>query len=159
MPWAQSPGHVCKEQPLDRVAVTGEHLGDVRDVVEADEPVGHDEAALRDVGACRRQRDGRLQARDVVVAEVADDGSSLRHRRLSLREREEARARAHEAVPPEPALLHRLEQERPGAALPAHAEVGPEWSEEVGVDVCRDRHGKQKRPSGGRSSSGTGFGP
>ena len=58
---------------LDRVAIAGEHFGEVRDMVETDEAVGHDEAALREVGAVRRQRDGRLQPRDMVVADVADD--------------------------------------------------------------------------------------
>ena len=43
-------------------------------VVEAHERVGDDEPALRQVGPVGGERHRRLERRDVVVAEVADDG-------------------------------------------------------------------------------------
>src|SRR5436305_7718304 len=95
------------EQPgsVDRVA--DEHLGHAARVVEADEQLRHDEAALREPGPLSRERHGRLEARDDVVADVADDRPP---ERLGLREVDDPRAPADERVAPEPAPLHRLEQ-------------------------------------------------
>ena len=58
------------------------------------------------------QRHRRLELRDVVVADVADDGQSERLRLVQL---DEPRAGADEGVAPEPTLLDRLEQERAAA--------------------------------------------
>ena len=61
-------------EPLrDLGRVAGEHLGDAGGVVEADERVGDDEAALGQAGPGLRERHGRLELGDVVVAEVAHD--------------------------------------------------------------------------------------
>ena len=62
--------------------IAGQHLGRAAAVVEADERLGDDEAALGQVGAVRGQRHRRLQLRDVVVGEVADDGHVQRFRLL-----------------------------------------------------------------------------
>ena len=56
-------------------------------MVEAQEQVGDDEAALRQRGPGVRKGDGRLDPRDVVVAEVADDRLAAR---LGLLERAHA---------------------------------------------------------------------
>ena len=83
-----------------------------------DEHVGDDEAALRQVGPLVRKRHGRLELRDVVVAEIADD---RRRRLLGLLEGDEPRAAADEGVPAEPSLLDRLEQEARGSRAGAGA--------------------------------------
>ena len=88
------------EPARDLVRVAGEHLRRPGAVVEADERLGDDEAALREPVAVRGERHGRLELGDVVVGEVAD------HRqpeRLGLVERHEPRARAHPRAPTEPA--------------------------------------------------------
>src|SRR4029077_7621805 len=54
--------------------------------------------------------------------------------RLGLLERDKLRARADEAVTPEPSALDRLEQERAGRVL-AQAEVGADRREEVGWEL------------------------
>ena len=108
--------------------VAAEHLGHPEPVVEADEHVGDDEAALGQVASLVRHRHGRLEPRRMLVAEVADDRLPAR---LRLLERDEARAAADERVAPEPALLDRLEQEARAPAL-AQPEVGPERGEQVG---------------------------
>ncbi len=138
---------------LGRIA--REHLGDARDMVEADERVGDDEAALRKPRAGLRERNRRLQHGDVVVAEVADDGAARRDLLLGLVEGDEPRARAHEAVPAETALLDRLEQ-KAGAPPGAQPQVGPERGDQVGVDVRRFGHGSTKGPSWRGSTSGAG---
>ena len=69
---------------------------------------GDDEPALRQPAAAVRQRHGRLEPRDEVVAEVPDDRLAAA---LGLLEGEQPRAAADERVAPEPALLDRLEQE------------------------------------------------
>ena len=103
-------------------------------MVEADERVGDDEAALGQVGPGLRERHRRLEHRHVVVAEVADDRAARRDLALGLVERHEARPGADEAVAPEPPLLDRLEQE--ARARPrAQPQVGPERGDQVGVDV------------------------
>jgi hypothetical protein len=83
-------------------------------VVEAEQDVGDEEDALRDVGTLRRQRHGRLERRHRVVAEVADDRLA---ERLRLLERDEPGSGADEAVAAEPPPLDRLEQERPAGVL------------------------------------------
>ena len=103
-------------------------------MVEADERVRDDEAALREVGAGLRERDGRLQQRHVVVAEIAHDGPARRHLAFGGSEVDESCSCAHEAVPPQPALLDRLEQEARRSAR-AQAQVGAERRDQVGVDV------------------------
>jgi hypothetical protein len=74
-------------------------------MVEADERVGDDEAALREPGAVFGERDRRLEHGHVVVAEVADDGPPGCHLPLGLVEGHQARAGTDEAVLPEPPLL------------------------------------------------------
>ena len=104
------------------VGIADEHLGDPPRVIEADEELRHDEAGSRGKpGPAVGERHGRLEPRDDVVAEIADDRLA---ERLRLVEADEARAAADERVPAEPAALHRLEQERGGRAL-AQAEVRP----------------------------------
>src|SRR5207247_3016104 len=61
------------EEPRDLVAVAPDHLRGVLDVVETDQDVGDEEAALRQTGALLRKLDGGLEPRRVVVGEVADD--------------------------------------------------------------------------------------
>ena len=132
------------QDPGDLVRVAGEHLRRACHVVDADQRVGDDEAALGQVGPRVRQPHGRLELGDVVVAEVADHG--LRDA-LRLLERDDSPAAADERVPSEPPLLDRLEQEarRPGAA---QSEIRPEGSDEIGRDCSGRVHGLQtKRPS------------
>ncbi len=62
-------------------------VGRAGDVVEAQEGVGDDEAALGRRRAVDREWNRRLELRDVVVAEVADD---RRVERLRLLEGHEA---------------------------------------------------------------------
>ena len=68
------PPLVVRRRHVGRIA--GQHLGDARRVVEADERLGDDEAALGQVGAGVGEPDGRLQHGHMVVAEVADDRSA-----------------------------------------------------------------------------------
>ena len=70
---AGSGGTAPSSSAVDLGRVAREHLGDRAAVVEADEHVGDDEPALGQPAAVVRQRHGRLELRDVVVAEVADD--------------------------------------------------------------------------------------
>ncbi len=124
---------------LDRVAA--QDLGHPQDVVELDERVGDDEQALGKGRPGVGQRHGRLELRDVVVAEVADDGLV---ERLRLLEADDPRPVADERVPAHASVLDRLEQER-GAVLGAQAEVGPERSDEIcGYDGGCVHFGKQK---------------
>ena len=143
----QPRGHVRR--------VARQHLGDARGVVEADERVGDDEAAL-----------GQARARPPAAARSArarrrgrSRGSRRRAARgdlvLGLVERHQARARADEAVPSEAALLDRLEQEA-GARARAQPQVGPERGDQIGVDVGACGHGSTKRPSWRGSTSGAG---
>ena len=83
---------------LGRIA--HEHLGEAGRVVEADERGGDDEAALGQVGPRGRKRHRRLELGDVVVAEVADDGTAGRHLLLCLFEGDDPRPGAEEAVRP-----------------------------------------------------------
>ena len=57
----------------DRGLIACQHLGRAAAVVEADQRLGDDEAALGQVGTVGGQRHRRFQLRDVVVGEVADD--------------------------------------------------------------------------------------
>src|SRR5439155_23100940 len=102
----------------------------------------HDETALIEARALHGERHRRLEARDDVVAEVADDRLP---ERLGLVEADEPRAATDERVPPEAPTLHRLEEKHRRGALP-QAEVGPERSEEVGGDLAG--HGMEKAPCG-----------
>ena len=107
-------------------------------MVEADERLDDDEAALGQAGTVGRHRHRRLERRGVVVREVADDG---RVERLRLLERDDARAPADERVAPEPPALDRLEQEA-ASALAAQPEVRPERGDEVGgyrLERCHAR--------------------
>ena len=108
-------------------------------MVEADEQLGDDEAALRKPGAVFGQGHGRLEPRDDVVADVADDRLP---ERLGLGEVDDPRAAADEGVAPEATALDRLEQERGTGAL-AQAEVRPERGEQVGCDLG-GHHGHEK---------------
>ena len=106
----------------DHVFVARQHLRRAAAVVEADEGLGDDEATLGQVGSVGGKLHGRLELRDVVVGEVADDRFADR---LGLLEGDESRARADERVAAEPALLHRLQQEA-RRRVPAKEEVGAE---------------------------------
>ena len=118
--------------PVERARVAAQQLGDAARVVEAEEDVGDEEdGSPRTSGPVLRQRHGRLERRDRVVAEVADDRLA---ERLRLLEGDEPRAGADEAVPPEPPALDRLEQERAARAL-AQPEVRAERGQEVGCDL------------------------
>ena len=129
-----------RQRSFECGCVAAEDVRYAADVVEANECVGDDESALREAGALVRQRHGRLELRDVVVRDVADDRQP---ERLGLVQRHEPRTGADERVAAQATLLHRLEQERAAAAV-AQAEVGPERGEQVGCDS--GRHCKQKRP-------------
>ncbi len=111
--------HSAVEQCDDLGRIACEHLGRPSGVVEPHEHVGDDEPALRQPAAGVRQRHRRLELRDVVVAEVADDGLV---ERLGLLERDEAVAAADERVATEAPLLDGLEQE--GGAAGARAGGG-----------------------------------
>ena len=124
---------LARERAGDGVRVAGEHGRRPAPVVVADERVGDDEAALGQLRAVVGQRHRRLELRDVVVREVADD---RRADRLGLVERDEPGARADEGVATEPALLDRLEQEARVTLLP-QPQVDAERREQVG----RDRRG------------------
>ena len=113
-------------------------------MVEADERLRDDEAALGEVGAVLGERHRRLQLRDVVVGEVADDGSVQLFRLL---EGDEPRAGADEGVAAEPSLLDRLEQEARRGAF-AQPQVRPEGSQQVGGDVGVCCHGTKNDPAG-----------
>ena len=118
------------EPPLDLTRIPREHLGGPGPVVEADEGLRDDQAAVREAVAVRRKLDRRLERRDVVVREIADHRQP---QRLCLLERHEPRPGAHPRGTSEPAALDGLQQEA-GGPHPAQAEVGPEGSEEVGRD-------------------------
>ena len=108
-------GLACRAPPRPR-RIAVEDVGRAGDVVEAQKRVGDDEEALGDVRPGSRQRHRRLELRDVVVTEVADDGLA---QALRLRERDEAVAAADEGMPAEPALVDRLEQERRARRAPS----------------------------------------
>ena len=111
--------------------------------------------------ACRRRRSGSRAGRARAPgaarsARARRRGRSRGSRRpgarrdlaLGVGEVHQARPGPDEAVPPQPPLLHRLEQEA-GARPGAQAEVGPERGDQVGVDVGCVCHGKRKDPPGG----------
>ena len=102
-------------------------------MVEADERVRDDEEALREVGPVCRQPDGRLQPRDMVVAEVADHGRASLDRALGVLERDQPGARAEQAVAAEASLLDRLEQE--ARLVAAQAQIRAERRDQIGRDV------------------------
>ena len=127
-------------------------------MVETEKRLGHEEAALRHVRAIHRERDGALELRDVVVAEVADDRDV---ELLRLLERDDAIAAPDERVAAEAALVDRLEQERRTRA-PAQAEVGRERCQKVGVELgnghrcLREQLLTKNDPHGVVGSSGAG---
>ena len=112
-------------------ASPGEHLGHAADVVEADERVGDDEAALGKPGPSAGSGTVGSSCRDVVVGEVADDAARRAPpppRSVTSREPEPTKR-----VAAEPPLLDRLEQEaRRGAR--AQAQVRAERGDQVGRD-------------------------
>ena len=116
------------EPGRDIGGVAADHVREAVRVVEADERVGDDEQALREVAPAVGQRHGRLEPGDVVVGEIADDGLAAG---LGLLEADEPRAAAEEGMTAEPPLLDRLEQERGRGAL-AQAEVRAERRDEIG---------------------------
>ena len=98
--------------------------------------VSHDDhAALREAAALLGQRHRRLEPRDVVVGEIADDRQPEPGRLVEV---DDARAGSHPRVAPEPAPLDRFEDEARPARI-AQAQVGRERGEEVGVDRRRHR--------------------
>ena len=101
--------------------------GEAARMVEAHQRVGDDEPALRQVRPVGGELHRRLERRDVVVGEVADD---RRRRRLRLGEIDDPRAAADERVPPEAPALDRLEQER-RFALAAQPDVRAERRDQV----------------------------
>ena len=116
--------------------VAREDVRDALGVVEADERVGDDERALREPGALLGERHGRLQLRDEVVAEVADDGDV---ETVHLVEGEHVRAGADEGVTAEAASLDRFQQEA-RASRAAQAQVRPKRGDQVGCDLGRGDH-------------------
>src|SRR6266550_195267 len=128
----------------DLLRISTDHLRRAENVVEADQDVRDEETALRQAGAVGRQWDGRLEARCIVVGQVADDGLAAR---FGFREITEVRAAADERVAAETSAFDGLEQES-GAALAAKPQVGAERCDEVGCDVGCDGHDE---------SSGTGL--
>jgi hypothetical protein len=118
--------------------IAAERLRDPARVVEPDEQLGHDEEALRERRAVLGPRHGRFERRDRVVAEVADDRLAEPLRLVHV---DEPRPVPDERVPPEPALLHRLEEER-GDTFLADAEIRAERCHQVDGNLscgC-DRH-------------------
>ena len=97
-------------------------------MIEADENVGDEEAALGQSGAVARQRHGRLEPGGVVVGEIADDRLAAR---FGLGEVTEMRAAADERVAPEPSPFDGLEQERRAAGF-AQPQVRAERCDEIG---------------------------
>ena len=138
------------EQPRSVRGVTDEHLGDTTRVVEADEQLGNDEAALRKAGPLVRESHRRLEPCDDVVAHEADDRPP---ERLGLLEADDPGAAADEGVAPEPASLDRFEQERSARAF-AQPEVGPERGEEVGCDLSGHGHRKTAPEGAGKERNG-----
>ena len=115
-------------------------------MVEPNEDVRDEKAALRETGSGVRERHGRLEVRRVVVREVPHDRLPAG---LGLREGADACPRPDERMAAEPPALHRLEQER-GGADPAQAEVRTEGRDQVGGDVACRVHADEKT-SGRRS--------
>src|SRR5215212_4248135 len=112
------------------------------------------EPAHGQVAALVGERNSRLEPRDVVVPEVADDRETAG---LGLVDVDDPRPAADERMPSQPSLLDGFEQEA-RAAAGAQPEVGPEGGEEVGGDDGQCVHSdKQKDPPSGRSASGTGL--
>ena len=156
VPVSPSPGRkhsqLAAELRGDFLLVSAEHVREPRHVIEADEHVGDDEAALREVAPCIRQLDGRLEASCIVVGEVAHDGLATG---LGLVDVDEPRAVADEGVASEAPALDGLEQERGATVVGAQPEVGPERGDEIGCDDCFGIHvgfrfGQQKRPPSGK---------
>ena len=67
------PGDAGLEPALDLPGVAREDLGGAGAVVEPHERLRDDEPALREPMALGRERNGRLEAGDMVVGEIADD--------------------------------------------------------------------------------------
>src|SRR2546421_29628 len=136
------PARRARLRPVEQArglrGVTDEHFRDTTRVVEADEQLGNDEAALRKAGPLVRESHRRLEPGDDVVAHEADDRPP---ERLGLLEADDPGAAADEGVAPEPASLDRFEQERSARAF-AQPEVGPERGEEVGCDLSGHGHRK-----------------
>jgi hypothetical protein len=125
-----------RKEAGDLLRIAADHLGGIQHVVEADEDVRDEETALRQARALRRQLDGRLEPRGVVVGEVADDRLSAG---FGLGQVAKVRAAADERVAAQAAALDGFEQER-GAALAAQPQVSAEWRDEIGCDVRCDGH-------------------
>ena len=68
------PRDACIQPAGHLLVVAHHHLCGAGAMVEADERLGHDQAALREPVPLVRQRHRRLESSDVVVREVADDG-------------------------------------------------------------------------------------
>src|SRR5678815_1574275 len=115
------------EQLPDGARVAAQHLRHPESVVEAHERLGHDETAHGQGATLVGEWHGRLESRDVVVAEVADDREPAGLRLVDIHD---PRAAADERVPTQPTLLDRFEQEA-RAAPGAQPEIRPEWGEAV----------------------------
>ena len=89
-------------------------------MVEADERLADDDAALREAAAVLGQRHRRLEPGDVVVGEIADDRQPELGRLVEV---DEARAGSHPRVAAQPAALDRLEDEARPARV-AQAQIG-----------------------------------
>ena len=107
-------------------------------MIEPDERLGDQEAALRERRAVLGKRDRRLEHGGVVVREVADDG---RTQVLGLLEVDQPGARADERVATEPPSLDRL-QEEASVGSRTESEVRAERSDEIGVDGASRGHGR-----------------
>src|SRR6266508_1544034 len=130
---ARVPSHFTTVSGDELRRVAGEDFRDALRVVEADERLDNDEPALGESRPLVGERHGRLELRDEVVAEVADDRDV---EAFDLLEGQHTAAGAHERVAAEPAALDRLQQEAraPGAA---QAQVRAERGDQVGCDLGR----------------------
>src|SRR5207247_11249716 len=116
------------------IRIPTNHLRAAESMVESDQDVRDDETTLRQVRPVVGKRNGRFQARGVVIGEITDDRLSTS---LCLGEVAKVRAATDERVSPEPSAFYRLEQEG-HASFAAQPQVGAEGGDEVGGDVGCD---------------------
>ena len=143
------PGDARLEPSGDLLRIAGQHLGGAGAVVEADERLADDEAALGEAAALRPA--AARSARAVPRGRTRGSRRSAAPSSAASSKSTMPRAGAHPRVPAQPPALDRLEDEARAPRV-AQAQVGAERGEEVGVD--RGRHAdvagvvllKRKRP-------------